>query len=141
MDKWYNRMKCSTKPKKGRAVYNVRVENGNKTEEVSSEEGIFSHVSTNFSERFKLAFTAKCYSGQLFDDIGFLGDTDNAKAILEGTYIFPNDTDLATKLLVEEAVHTYLNMPRKVHNKRMANAKRAIPRVGNAQLRGGLLRR
>ena len=35
------------------------------------------------------------YSGKLVDDIGFLGDTEAAQQILEGTYEFPEDTDLA----------------------------------------------
>ena len=50
----------------------MRVENGDNTEEVETEEGIFSHVSKHLSERFRLAFTAKCYSGKFFDDIGFI---------------------------------------------------------------------
>ena len=99
------------KTQEGRSSVRCKGEKGKETDEVSSEEGISSHVSTNLSERFRLAFTAKCYSGQLFDDIGFLGDTYNARAILEGTYTFPDDTDPATKLLFKEAAHTYANMP------------------------------
>jgi hypothetical protein len=29
----------------------------------------------------------------LFDDLGFMGDTECAKMILEGTYNYPPDTD------------------------------------------------
>ena len=68
-------------------IDNVRVKEGDNTVEADTEEGIFNHVSKHLSERFRLAFTAKCYSGQLFDDIGFIGDTENARAILESTYV------------------------------------------------------
>jgi hypothetical protein len=71
-------MKWSTKPKEGGAVYDVRVTNGEETEVITSKDEIFQHVSRNLSKRFRLAFTAKCYSGKLFDDIGFLGNTEDA---------------------------------------------------------------
>ena len=43
----------------------------------------------------------------MFDDVGFLGDTEVVGHILDGTYAFPPDTDPATKLLFEEAAHTF----------------------------------
>ena len=67
-------------------------------------------MSKNLSEHFRLAFTAKCYEGKLFDDIGFLGDTDCARQILEGTYTYPPDTDPATRLLLEEATITFAKL-------------------------------
>ena len=93
-------------------MYSVRVENGDNTEEVETEDGIFSHVSKHLSERFRLAFTAKSYSGKFFDDVGFVGDTEAARNILEGTYDYPPDLDPATRLLFEEAAHTYAKMPK-----------------------------
>ena len=57
-----------------------------------------------------MAFTAPSCSGKLFDDIGFLGDTQAVKEILEGTYVFEQDVDPATKLLFEEAAITYAAM-------------------------------
>ena len=62
-----------------------------------TEEAIFKHVSENLSGRFWLAFTAPCCNGQLFDDIGFLGNIKVARKTLEGTYIYPSDTDAATQ--------------------------------------------
>ena len=88
-------------------MYSVRVITENGVETHETEEGIFGEVSKNLSQRFRLAFTAPCYSGELFDDIGFIGDTAAAKAILEGTYVYPPGTDPATKLLLEEAAITY----------------------------------
>ena len=43
--------------------------------------------------------------------MGFVGDTEVARAILEGTYVYPPDPDPATKLLLEEAAMTYAKMP------------------------------
>ena len=91
----------------GSAVYSVRMttENGEQTHE--TEEGIFGEVIKNLAPRFRPRFTAPCYSGELFDDIRFIGDTAAAKAILEGTYVYPPVTDPATRLLLEEAAITY----------------------------------
>ena len=49
-------------------------------------------------------------SGKIFDDIGFLGDTEDARRILEGTYTYPTDTDPATRLLLEEAAITFAKL-------------------------------
>ena len=49
-------------------------------------------------------------SGQLFDDIGFIGDTTCANQVLDGTYVFPPDTDPAIKFLLEEVGFTYRKM-------------------------------
>ena len=49
-------------------------------------------------------------NGKLFDDIGFIGDTTCAQQILDSTYVFPPDTDPATKFFLEEAGFTYWKM-------------------------------
>ena len=76
-------------------------------EEVNTEAGVHIKVNTNLSERFCKAFTAPCYKSKLFDTIGFIGDTECTSQIPEGTYIFPKDTDMATRLLLEEAAVTF----------------------------------
>ena len=50
--------------------------------------------------------------GNFFDNIGLLVDTDDARAILEVTYTFPDDTDPLIKLLYEEVAYTYASMPK-----------------------------
>ena len=79
-------------------------------EEFKTKEGVFWACSKKLSERFCLAFSAPCHSGQLFDDVGFIGDTSCAKDLLEGTYQFHPDTDQATKLLFQEVAHTYAEL-------------------------------
>ena len=105
-------MKSTTKPRQGGAVLSVRVKSttGGEDETFESETGIFESVKTHLSDRFRLAFSAPSCSGQLFDDIGYIGDTETTQQILEGTYVFPADLDPATKLLLEEAAITYASM-------------------------------
>ena len=78
----------------------------------TTEDEILGQLSSHFAQRFRLAFSAPCHNGQLFSDIGFLGDTAAAQAILEGRYEFPDDTDPATRLLSEKAGYTYARMSR-----------------------------
>ncbi len=40
------------------------------------------HTLDHLSECFCLAYSAPCYQGQLFDDLGFMGDTECSKQIL-----------------------------------------------------------
>ena len=75
-----------------------------------TKEEICKQVSKNLLERFRLAFTAKCHKGKLFDNIAFFGDTDCARQTLEGTYTYPPDTDPATCLLLEEAAITFAKL-------------------------------
>ena len=79
-------------------------------EEFKTKEGVFFACSKNLAKRFRLAFSAPCSHGQLFDDIGFLGDTECARQLLEGTYVFPPGTDKATRLLFEEIAIVYKEM-------------------------------
>ena len=58
---------------------------------------------TMLSERFVTAHHAPLSSGQLLDDIGYLGATPAVKEILKGTYVYPPDMDHHTRLLLEEA--------------------------------------
>ena len=85
----------------------VKVDKEVETLAYVTKEGVFAKVKKNLSERFRLAFTAPSCSGALFDNIGFLGNTEEVQQILKGTYDFPADIDPATKLLLEEVVILY----------------------------------
>ena len=41
------------------------------------------HTSDHLSERFRLVYSAPCYHGQLFNDLGFMGDTKCSQQILK----------------------------------------------------------
>ena len=71
---------------------------------------MFEHISDHLSQRFRLAHSAPCYRGQLFDDLGFMGDTECAHMILNGTYKYPQDTDQWTKRILQEAHITFLQL-------------------------------
>ena len=107
------RVNRSTKKAQARQVLAVKIKTDAGPQTFDTEEGIFSEVSTHLSKRFRLAFTAPCMSGELFDDISFLGNTDCAQQILEGTYVYLIGVDPATKFLMEEAGISYRKMSRK----------------------------
>ena len=95
--KRWTRVNHSTKKARGRPPVAVRVATPDQGyEEFMTEDEVFLQVSRNLLEQFRLAFTAPSCSGKLFDDIGFLGDTQAVKEILEGTYVFEPDVDPAT---------------------------------------------
>jgi hypothetical protein len=73
----------------------------------NTEESVFQQATTHLSLQLHLVYTASCYSSQLLNDIGHLGDTQCAQEILDGTYTFPPDTDRWTWMILEEAHHTY----------------------------------
>ncbi len=68
------------------------------------------HTLDHLSKHFHLAYSAPCYQGQLFDDLGFMGDTECSQQILEGTYEYPPNTNIWTKKILQEAHHTFSRM-------------------------------
>jgi hypothetical protein len=107
--KW-RRINHTTCPPKGGAPITLQVQAGNTVNTYSTEHKMFEHTSDHLSQRFRLAHSAPCYRDQLFDDLGFMGDTECAQKILEGTYEFPPDTDKWTKKILQEAHITFSQM-------------------------------
>ena len=64
---------------------------------------MFEHTSDHLSQQFRLPHSAPCYQGQLFDDLGFMGDIKCTQKILKGMYDYPPDTDKWTKKILQEA--------------------------------------
>ncbi len=75
-----------------------------------TEQEVVAHTAEHLLERFRLAYSAPCYRGQLFDDLGITGDTIWAQQILEGTYDYPPDTDIWTKKSPGGANYLLLNV-------------------------------
>ena len=71
----WRRITHASKLPRANQVFSVKVpvSGTDKVDEFKTEEGVFAQVSTNLSQRFRLALTAPCYQGQLFDNIGFVG--------------------------------------------------------------------
>ncbi len=71
---------------------------------------MFNHTAEHLLKRFHLAYLAPCYKGHLFDNLGFMGNTECSQQILDGTYEYPPDTDIWTKKILQEAHHTFMQM-------------------------------
>ena len=104
--------------KRGRSVLSVKVptvdeEENNTTKECVTQRDIFDAAKPVLTDRFSGAFSSPFYSGRLFDDLGFMGDSECAQQVLEGTYVFPVGIDPSTKMLLEECSKMYLSMSRK----------------------------
>jgi hypothetical protein len=86
------------------------VQSGPVTETYDTENEVVGNTSNHLSKRFHLAYSAPCYYGKLFDDLGFMGDTECAQQILEGTYDFPSDINIWMKKILQEAHYTFSHM-------------------------------
>ena len=93
--KRWHRVNYSAGTPHGGAALSVKVKVNEEMEEFHTEGEVFLQVSSHLSERFRLAFTAGCFKGQLFNDLGFIGNAHVAQQILEGTYNYPPDVDPA----------------------------------------------
>jgi len=104
--KTWKRIKNSTSRSSGRQVTSVRVLTEAGESKYETEDEVYQHTSDHLEKRFRLATSAPCSSGQLFDDVGYLG-AEAAQQILEGTYVFPPDTDRFTMLLLHVCYDVY----------------------------------
>jgi hypothetical protein len=86
------------------------VQSGPDIKTYDTEQEVVAHTAEHLLECFRLAYSAPCYCGQLFDDLGFTGDTICAQKILEGIYDYPPDTDIWTKKNLQEAQISFSQM-------------------------------
>ena len=105
--KTWRKINYSTRPPRGAAPTCIQVETPSGTSTYRTEEEMFEHSAHHLSLRFRHAFSAPIYSSSLLQEVGPLGDTDRAQDILDGTFTYPQDTDLWTTKFFEEAQHTY----------------------------------
>ena len=101
--KRWKSVKKATMPRSGGAPTRIKVKSDEGDRLFDTRDEVEKHAARRLTDRFKLARDAPISSGQLFDDIGYLGDTTATRAILEGTYEFPPEMDPHTRLLLEEA--------------------------------------
>ena len=107
--KW-RRINYTTPPPQEGNPLSVCVQSGPMVITHGTEDAVVAHTSDHLSERFLLAYSAPCFQGQLFDDLGFMGDTKCSQRILKGTYDNPPNTDIWTKKILQEAQHTFTCM-------------------------------
>ena len=100
-------MKHVTGKKRGRSVLLVKVsivdeEGITTTKDCVTQQDIFEAAEPVLADRFSGAFSLPFYSGRIFGNMGFMDEFKCAQQVLEGTYIFPEGIDPATKMFQEE---------------------------------------
>jgi hypothetical protein len=101
------RINYTTRPPRGGNPLTVLVQVLPVVNQYDTKQEVVDHTSDHLSEHFHLAYSALCYQGQLFDDLGFMGDTECSKQILKGTYDYPPDTNVCTKKILWEAHYNF----------------------------------
>ena len=109
----WRRLNFSMKKRKGRSVTLVTTatEDGDITEhsgQAAMQEAIWSEI---HDQRFYLAEQAPICQGRLREDFGYLAQTQTAREVLAGTYVYPPDFDEATRELCEECARIRLRIP------------------------------
>jgi len=105
--KTWRKINYSTRPPRGAAPTCIQVETPSGTTTYRTEDEIFDQSAHHLSLRFRHAFSAPIYASPLLQEVGPLGDTDRAQEILDGTFPYPDDTDIWTVRFFKEAQHTY----------------------------------
>jgi hypothetical protein len=101
---FWRRLNYVTGKKRTRSTTLVQVEEQSglvleSTTKDTVEAAIFREV---HDKRYMLAKEAPICSGRLFDDFGCMVNTPASRAVLDGTYQAPEDSDIATKELFDE---------------------------------------
>jgi hypothetical protein len=104
----WNGVKKSMRLRSGGAPTAIKIKQGEVDYIFDTQEGVEEQVARKLTDWFKLGCDAPISSGQLFDDIGYLGDTTSTRAILEGTYEYPPEMCPHTWLLCEEAHRIFI---------------------------------
>ena len=77
------------------------------TFEYDTKEEVFENTAAHLSNPFWLAYSAQVFLSEIMNDIGYLGDTQHARDILEGTYTYPPDTNQWMVKILKEAHMSY----------------------------------
>jgi hypothetical protein len=107
--KW-RQINHTTWPPRGGNPLTIRVQSGPDIKTYDTEQEVVAHTAGHLLECFRLAYSAPCYRGQLFDDLGFMGGTVCAQQILKRTYDYPPDTHIWTKQILQEAQISFSQM-------------------------------
>ncbi len=109
LKKWCQ-IHLTTSPPWGRNPLSIYVQSSPVINSYDTEQDVVGHTFSHLSKCFCLAYSVPFYCGQLFDDLGFMGDTYCAQQILKGTYDYPPDTNIWTKKILQEAHYTFSQM-------------------------------
>ena len=110
---FWGRLRYAMGKKKGRSVSAVQVEQWNGTVEehtsqTTVENAIFSEI---HRKRFFLAEDAPICRGELRERFGYLANTETARSVLNGSFVYPPDFDEPTKLLCQACARIRAEIP------------------------------
>jgi hypothetical protein len=111
--KQWRQINHSTRPPRGGNPTAIKVQMPTGTIKYNTEEEVFENAAAHLSKRFWLAYLAPVFLSEIMNDIGYLGDTQHARVILEGTYTYSPDTDQWTMKILKEAHMSYQQLSNK----------------------------
>jgi hypothetical protein len=95
----------------GGAISRLKVPTDAEPVVYATKDGVEKQSAKALKERFQIAMHAPILQDErLLNDFGYLGNTEATRQVLEGTYVFPDEMDDHTKLLLEEAHHIFHKM-------------------------------
>ena len=92
----------ATKKKAANSVSRVQVSTAEGVSDHEGEEAVEEAIMSENQQRFRLAKSSPLSSGRLYEDLGYIADTEAAQKILDGTYVPPPGTDEHTINLLFE---------------------------------------
>jgi len=98
---WYFINRSQKDPRCGAFHFVQKVVDG-EIQESTNQEETEEFVFEENEMRFQLAAEAPISSTKLIEQLGYLGDSDIAKQLVEGSYEIPDEVDDATALILEE---------------------------------------
>ena len=99
----WGRLGCAMKKKRSPPASQCAIidENGQRTI-ISGQEPFQNAAANAVNHRYRGATDAPVNSGQFYQDLGTLADTESAEALLRGDYNFPEECDKATACIFRE---------------------------------------
>jgi hypothetical protein len=83
----------------------IQVDDDGNVVRYDTQEDIVRVINSRIGSRYRLGLRAMEANSQIAKDLGALGDGEAVQKILDGTYVFPPDTDPGLVAILEEAAH------------------------------------
>ena len=110
--KRWKRISNCIRPQRGSAISRVVVPVDSGERMYSTREGVESQASAAIAQRYTAARAAPIIQNEkLHRDFGFLSNTESTLRVLQGTYKYPESTDMHTGVLLHEAHKIYSKLP------------------------------
>ncbi len=115
---FWQKLNYFTGKKKTRSTTSIQVKGEGRailerSTQYTVEQMIFSKT---HNKQYTMAGEAPICHSQLFEDFGYTANTPALRAVLDGMYVAPQDSDTATWELFEEITAIYQRVPKDVKN-------------------------